>query len=154
MLDPWGTGLGVSHSTDCTASARVRQSEVGVPPCQVGPICSWALAHPVPEQWTRKLFGHGLLFLLLLIGNFLSQRGSLWRLLLLSHCSVVWAREASATWIQAKWARLLSIPLIASIDFSGLEEVHIFPNQLLHHHNSQSVWENCLSFCRGHYVKR
>lgn len=46
-------------------------------------------------------------------------------------------------------ARLLGVPLLAQTDFGGLEGVHIFPNQLLHHHNSQGGWEDCLSFLQG-----
>lgn len=149
ISDPRCTGLEASHSADCTAAAWVRQSKRRVPALKLVQFAPehWPICQS-QSQWTRKLFGYGLFFLLLLIGNFLSQRGSLQQLLLISHCRVIWAREASATWKQAKSARRLSNPLITETDFSCLEEVHIFPNQLLHHRNSQGVWENCL-FLQG-----
>lgn len=119
----------VSHSANCAAAVWLGQNS------SLGPSCpSWsslpsrALAHPrqSQNQWTRKLSGRGLFFLSLLMGNFLSQRGSLQQLLLSSRCRVVWARsKCNLQTGKASQASPVSLEG-TKIDFSGLEEIHIF----------------------------
>lgn len=74
---PRAPGLGVTHSTKCPVAMGVGQSQRGVPPATLvlfdgepQPI------HQPHSPWPGTQFAHRLLFLLLLIRHFLSQRGS------------------------------------------------------------------------------
>lgn len=145
MLNPWGTGLGVSHPANCPEAVRAGQGRLGVPPRRGAPAhppASQALAQRAVCTWTalssasnKKLpFPEG-------ISPATSHFS--WR-----------SRLSQGSKCRRRQPGFSVSPLIAQINFSGLEGVHIFPNQLLHHRNSQGGWEDGLSFCRGYYVER
>ena len=90
MLGSWGVRLGwVTLPT----VLQLCDSDKASPGSLLSKLVQFAYEHWLirqsQTQWTRKLSGRGLFFLSLLMGNFLSQRGSLQQLLLSSHCRVV-----------------------------------------------------------------